>query len=444
MRLGPLGHTLYPYSTPSVPETFEERFRALDFRETASLENCAGLKEFLRRAITYIEQSGNGDSSEDVADFLMGIREDLPNDLDEPRTEIAADVKNILEGLLRTDRPRHSGKRQAPEKTIEILRDLDARLHGWWRQRAVQDAEAGFPSSLNLDSTLGTASTASVTETLAEWFRALTLEEAALLENCAGLKEFLPRAITYIEHSGNGDSSEVVTDFLMGIRDELPNDLDEPRTEIALDVKNILEGLLRTDRPRRPGRGQAPEKTIEILRELGAQLYCGSRQRVAPDVEASLPLPYILGSARGTMEFELRLQNLPDKQKTLIVQCEGLGDFLERATDFLLTPKYRGHNVVVAHYLMGKVKELPAQLSEPDPPISDDVKAVFKELLRTNQHWFFSWKTELPEKTCRKFEAIRNLIYLDQLDDRRTSVRAPKTTVPCFDGFETEHEKKGR
>ncbi|WP_047909149.1 hypothetical protein [Pandoraea faecigallinarum] len=408
---------MYTYSTASVPETFEERFRALTLEDAASLENCAGLKEFLPRAITYIEQSGNGDSSEDVAGFLMGIRDDLPNGLDEPRTEIPVDVKNILESLLRTDRPRRPGIRQAPEKTIEILRDLDARVHGWWRQRAAQDVEAGFPSSHNLDSTLDTDSTASVPETFEERFRALTLEDATSLANCAGLKEFLPRAITYIEQSGNGDSSEDVAEFLMGIRDDLPNGLDEPRTEIPVDVKNILESLLRTDRPRRPEIGQAPEKTIEILRDLDARVHGWWRQRAAQDVEAGFPSSHNLDSTPDTTEFEQRLQNLPDKQKMMILHCEGLGDFLERATDFLSTPKYRGYNVVVAHYLMGKVKELPKQLSEPDPPISDDVKAVFKVLLRTDQLSFSFWKTESPQKTCRKFEAIRDLMFFDQLYD---------------------------
>ncbi|WP_150811245.1 hypothetical protein [Pandoraea sputorum] len=404
----------FPVVVPAVAETFEQRFEGLTREAAESVANCPGLREFLPRARAYLVTFSNNvahDVAHDIAQFLMGLEDTLPKDLAPPVPAIPVEVKDVLEHLLHTDRPRRTWIRTIPEKTIDLLSALAGRM---------RDAEWGVPEPFSIDPRARFELPDESDDeplTFEARVKALTIEDALSVVTCAGLQAFLPRALTYLAKWGNGGRSDDVAQWLTGQRPEGPKDLAAPTPEIPVNVKDILARLLCVAPPIGPQPRHPPEKTIVQLRALAAHVRGPSRR---PTLDKEVPVAGGPEASCDISAFQRRLQDLPTEQWELIVACEGLWDLLPRAQTFLSTPQHRHHSEAVAHYLMGKVNTLPDGLEAPKPEFSNDVKKLLKQLLRTHDFW----KTEPVEKTYKKLDALALLGSIDQLRVSRASGRA--------------------
>jgi hypothetical protein len=149
-----------PYYTP-LTSAFHNRFDALESAEaTHVLKTCEGLQEFLPQVITFLEADDNARFAEDIAHYLMGKVDylpDVPGRPDPPATPISPDVKTALYSLLRTHRHGIFGRKEEPAKTIEKLKALYDRvssegylnrLHAWQKE-ALPGEEAGREKAVN-------------------------------------------------------------------------------------------------------------------------------------------------------------------------------------------------------------------------------------------------------------------------------------------------------
>lgn len=107
-------------------------------RERDSIQNCAELREFLPRAINFLQEPHGHIYSQEVAHYLMGKIDHLPEGLEPPCREMPRPIKTLLHDLLRVHRHQWLGKSEAWEKTINKLQflnnqlfDYDARLAAW-------------------------------------------------------------------------------------------------------------------------------------------------------------------------------------------------------------------------------------------------------------------------------------------------------------------------
>ena len=80
-----------------------------------------GLKDFLERAISYLQKPGNEDKAEAVAHFLMGIAHEPPEGLSQQGLELGSKQKSALHDLLRTHRYSFFGTEEDSSKTISKL-----------------------------------------------------------------------------------------------------------------------------------------------------------------------------------------------------------------------------------------------------------------------------------------------------------------------------------
>lgn len=97
----------------------------------------------------------------------------------------------------------------------------------------------------------------------------------------------MSRALTYLGTRDNGEHDDAVAQFLMGLQDTLPEGLAPPDPAIPVDVKDVVERLLRTDRPGRSGTGERPAVSLHAtivryaacawnLRTLRAMIWRGA------------------------------------------------------------------------------------------------------------------------------------------------------------------------
>ncbi|WP_157122985.1 hypothetical protein [Pandoraea oxalativorans] len=221
-----------------VPSSFEARFDALALEDIASLVDCKALQKFLPSALSYLAKWGKGGHSADVIWFLTGDTETLPNGLVPPDPAIPVDVKNILERLLHVAPLIKSRTLHVPEKNIDQLRALAARVREP-SQRPTLDTEAfgtwrhdGGPTS--------------DTSAFQQRLEGLSREQWTKLNECEGLWEFVARAKQFLSTPRYRHHSEAVAHYLMGKVNTLPDALPAPDPAIPKDVKKLLKTLLRT------------------------------------------------------------------------------------------------------------------------------------------------------------------------------------------------------
>ena len=126
-----VGKQRLPFVGTSQSGAFEKRFLALPRTTIDALRQCGELRDFLGRAIDYLEANRSDHRApQEVAHWLMGKGDKLPKGLEEPKTEIPPNIKATLYDLLRTSRYETGGlvgffrNNEAPEKTIEKLSAL--------------------------------------------------------------------------------------------------------------------------------------------------------------------------------------------------------------------------------------------------------------------------------------------------------------------------------
>lgn len=130
---------------PTNIGAFDARYQRLTSVEGDLLKNCAALEDFLPKAIDFLKKNNGKNLNEDVAHYLMGQKNYLPNGLGAPTKEIPHNAKALLHDLLRTHRYGIVGKEESREHTITKLESLNTRLFGYdvKLEKWVNDAKSG-------------------------------------------------------------------------------------------------------------------------------------------------------------------------------------------------------------------------------------------------------------------------------------------------------------
>ncbi|HYD80124.1 MAG TPA: hypothetical protein VEC06_09980 [Paucimonas sp.] len=130
---------------------------------------------------------------------------------------------------------------------------------------------------------------------------------------------------------------------------------------------------------------------------------------------SNAPLNYVTG-------FNSRFTTLKRAGNSeILINCNGLRDFLPRAIDFLRslnnTDEHEHERVSekVAHYLMGKETHPPVGLTPPLFGIATNVKTVLYDLLRTHRYGIFG-ETESFDKTFAKLEALNKHLMNENIE----------------------------
>lgn len=112
-------------SINTLTASFEQRFDTLESSDIQDmLKNCSELKSFLPKAIEFLNRN-NQTRAEEVAHYLMGKVDFLPDGLNAPEDGIPKDVRDALRDLLRTHRYCFT---EASEQTIAKLKALNDKL----------------------------------------------------------------------------------------------------------------------------------------------------------------------------------------------------------------------------------------------------------------------------------------------------------------------------
>lgn len=249
--------------TDAFMAALEQRCAALPPSASALLRECAGLRDFLPRAVRFLKKD-NLRLSVQVVHYLMGKGDVLPEALAKHGPAIPAQVKTQLNVLLRPSQTSFFGGPDTPEKTIKKLEALTSHLYG----SAPGSATHAEPAAAYAQG----PQRAPDPETLAQWLHTLTPGDRAALQDCAGLHEFLPRAVVFLKDDKVG-CSEWVAHYLMGKAADLPNGLARPVLAISVDVRNILYDLLHVRRDHVRGNTAASEKIFKKIEDLEFELY---------------------------------------------------------------------------------------------------------------------------------------------------------------------------
>jgi hypothetical protein len=102
-----------------------------------------GLKDFLVRAISYLQTPGNEEKAEAVAHFLMGIAHEPPEGLSQQGLELGSKQKSALHDLLRTHRYSFFGTEEDSSKTISKLDVLKKNIIEHQSASPVKENSAG-------------------------------------------------------------------------------------------------------------------------------------------------------------------------------------------------------------------------------------------------------------------------------------------------------------
>lgn len=128
MLLGPMPR--FPARAVPLSAGIEKRIDALAPEAWALIKSCEPLWTFLPAAIDFLTREGNGGHNEDVAHFLMGKVNYLPEGLQALNPAIPPEVKKLLAGLLRTHRWGVVGRAESTQKTISKLQALQFQRMG--------------------------------------------------------------------------------------------------------------------------------------------------------------------------------------------------------------------------------------------------------------------------------------------------------------------------
>ena len=102
-------------------------------------------------------------------------------------------------------------------------------------------------------------------------YNALTHDQLRLLGSNKGLQEFLPRAVDFLRHELTGNNATLIAAYLMG-GDALPEGLDAPEMPMGDNLRDLLYGLLGTQRYGFFGVREPAQKTFNKLDWLNNQV----------------------------------------------------------------------------------------------------------------------------------------------------------------------------
>ncbi len=120
-------------------------------------------------------------------------------------------------------------------------------------------------------------------------------------------------------------------------------------------------------------------------------------------------LPSLSKNPTYAINIENRLNSLDDETYLLLAKNEELKKFLPKAIEFLKAQTDGKISENVAHYLMGKITELPAQLSEQKLSVPDEIRKELFDVLRTHRNGMFGIE-ESSDKTIAKLEKLNECI----------------------------------